>query len=286
MKISVSSYSFSGYINAGRMTQIETAKYASELGIHALDFIDIVGENYENQVENAKRIREECEKYGSKVISYTIGAKLYNGSADADKREIERLAGQLEIARILGAENMRHDIVYALSREGNGRSFDLMLPTVAENVRKVADIGKSLGIKTCTENHGFISQDSDRLSRLHTAVAHDNFGLLIDIGNFICVDEDSAEAVSKLANLAIHVHAKDFYRRSFEEGPMDGYFATRGMNYVSGAVIGEGVVPVARCIAILKNAGYDGHVTVEYEGAPDCLDGIRRGKEYLEKVIG
>jgi sugar phosphate isomerase/epimerase len=149
----------------------------------------------------------------------------------------------------------------------------------------LTEIAAEMGIKTCTENHGFISQDSDRIERLHAAVAHDNFGLLIDIGNFICADEDSAIAVSRLANNAIHVHAKDFYKRTFLEGPADGYFATRGMNYVKGAVIGDGVIPVKQCISILKNAGYDGYVTIEFEGDCDCLEGIRRGKEYLEKII-
>lgn len=285
MKISVSSYSFQQYINAKKMTQIDTVRYANDLGINAIDFTDIIGESYEEQVKNAELIRNECEKYKTKVVSYTIGGKMYNGSDAEDEKEIERLTGQLKIAKILGADNMRHDIVYQLSKTGNGRSFALMLPTVAKNVRKLTEIAAEMGIKTCTENHGFISQDSDRIERLHAAVAHDNFGLLIDIGNFICADEDSAVAVSRLANNAIHVHAKDFYRRTYLEGPADGYFATRGMNYVQGCVIGDGVIPVKQCIAILKKAGYDGYVTIEFEGACDCLEGIKRGKEYLEKII-
>ncbi len=285
MKISVSSYSFSQYTNTGKITQKDCVKYADKLGINALDFTDLSGNTYEEQLQNAKIIREECEKYSSKVISYTIGAKIYNNSPDADKQEIERLSRQLEIAKILGAQNMRHDIVYELSKTGSGRSFDLMLPTVSENVRKIADIGAELGIKTCTENHGYISQDSDRISRLHTAVNHDNFGLLIDIGNFICADEDSVKAVSRLANLAIHVHAKDFYLRTFDEGPEDGYFPTRALNYVKGAVIGDGVIPVTQCLSILNRAGYDGYVTIEFEGSCDCLEAIARSKAYLENVI-
>jgi sugar phosphate isomerase/epimerase len=38
-------------------------------------------------------------------------------------------------------------------------------------------------------------------------------------------------------------------------------------------------------VAILKRAGYDGYLTVEYEGAEDCIAGIARGKNNLEQFI-
>ena len=40
-------------------------------------------------------------------------------------------------------------------------------------------------------------------------------------------------------------------------------------------------MPIKRCLAILKKAGYDGYVSIEYEGAEDCIEGIKRGIENL-----
>ena len=66
-----------------------------------------------------------------------------------------------------------------------------------------------------TENHGFFSQDSCRVEKLYTAVNHPNFGLLCDIGNFVCADEDPAKAVARVAPYTRYVHAKDFICKSF-----------------------------------------------------------------------
>jgi sugar phosphate isomerase/epimerase len=49
-------------------------------------------------------------------------------------------------------------------------------------------------------------------------------------------------------------------------------------------VIGEGNIPVEQCLAILKRTGYDGYLTVEYEGAEDCISGIARGLANLRSM--
>jgi len=43
---------------------------------------------------------------------------------------------------------------------------------------------------------------------------------------------------------------------------------------------------VYQSIQTLKNAGYDGYVTVEFEGMEDNLRGIRIGLDNLRKFIG
>jgi sugar phosphate isomerase/epimerase len=180
---------------------------------------------------------------------------------------------------------MRHDVVYALGKTGAARSFDGMLPTIAKNAQRVADEAAKRGITTCTENHGYISQDSDRVERLFNAVNRDNFGILVDIGNFVCVDEDNVRAVSRLAPYAVHVHAKDFFIQDFGTCP-EGWGTTRGRRYFCGCVLGEGVVPVRQCIDIVRAAGYNGYFSLEYEGKIDCIEGIKRGYAFLRSIDG
>jgi sugar phosphate isomerase/epimerase len=156
-----------------------------------------------------------------------------------------------------------------------------MLPTIAANARKVTEYAATLGIKTCSENHGIIAQDSYRVEKLFSAVAHENYGLLVDMGNFACVDEDSAVAVSRLAPYAFHVHAKDWFFHDFDENFESGYL-TRGCRRLVGCSVGEGDVPVKRCLAILSKAGYEGYVSIEYEGPNDCIEGIKLGIENLK----
>jgi len=283
MKVSVSSYSFSQQFRSGRMTQLDCVAKAKEIGFDAIEFTDIVGENLDQQKEYAKKIREEADRVGIEINAYTIGANLYQPTPEAQAAEIQRLKGQVDVAAILGAKVMRHDVCYSLGKTGNSRSFGLMLPTIAEGARQVTAYAETLGIKTCTENHGYIAQDSYRVEQLFNAVNHDNYGLLVDIGNFICVDEDPALAVSRVAPYAVHVHLKDMLVRPEPVGPICN--ATRGGNYFAGTVVGEGDIPVKRCLKILKQAGYDGIVSLEYEGSEDCLTGIARGLANVRKIL-
>lgn len=283
MKISVSSYSFQQYIGRGKLTQLDCVSKAKEMGFDAIEFIDISGTSLDEQKEYAKSIRAEADRVGIEINAYTIGACLYKDTEEENDAEFKRLCGQLEVAKILGASVMRHDVCYALGKKGNARSFDLMLPTIARNARRVTEYAESLGIITCTENHGYIAQDSDRVERLFNAVAHDNYGLLVDIGNFICADEDPAIAVSRVAPYAVHVHVKDMLVRNEPTGSCVN--PTRGGRYFVGTVAGEGDIPVKRCLDILKRAGYDGFISLEYEGREDCLTAIPRGLENVKKIL-
>ena len=284
MRVSVSSYSCGQQVWAGKMTQLDIVSKVKEMGFDAVEFTDIAGAgDLALQKENARKIREEADRVGLEISNYTIGANLYQPTAEEVDAEVERLKGQVEIAAILGAKVMRHDVCWQLGKTGSARSFGLMLPTIAEAARRVAEYAATFGIKTCSENHGFIAQDSYRVEQLFNAVNHDNYGLLVDIGNFICVDEDPAQAVSRVAPYAVHVHLKDMLVRPEPVGPICN--ATRGCNYFAGTVVGEGDIPVKKCLQILKKAGYDGIVSLEYEGAEDCLTGIARGLANVRKIL-
>ena len=156
------------------------------------------------------------------------------------------------------------------------------LPTIAENTRAVTEYAATKGIKTCTENHGYIAQDSYRVEQLFNAVAHDNYGLLVDVGNFVCADEDNCAAVSRVAPYAFHVHAKDMYKST---EPKPGYGMTRGCNYFKGAIVGEGDCNIEKCLQILKRVGYDGYCSIEFEGSEDCIEGIAKGFENLKGML-
>ena len=173
--------------------------------------------------------------------------------------------------------------------EKNGKKVDLSIINYADLIEKepcdnatVTEYAAEKGIKTCTENHGYIAQDSYRVEQLFNAVAHDNYGLLVDVGNFVCADEDNCAAVSRVAPYAVHVHAKDMYKSAT---PAPGFGQTRGCNYFKGAIVGEGDVNVEKCLQILKRVGYDGYCSIEFEGSEDCIEGIAKGFENLKGML-
>lgn len=271
------------------MTQADTVEKAAELGFSGIEFTDLVprGENtLSGRVKYAEILRKKADECGISVVAYAIGASLFNPDAEKRASEVRRVSDELEVAAALGAPIMRHDVTWTLNFDGELYSFDRQLPYIAESARKITECAEKLGIRTCTENHGFIAQDSERMERLFNAVGHENYGLLCDIGNFSCADEDNAAAVSRVAPYAFHAHAKDFYIRDFGEKPYsDNHFLSRGCRSLVGAVVGEGDIETARCLAILKKAGYDGYVSIEYEGAEECISALSRGICNLGKMI-
>lgn len=110
---------------------------------------------------------------------------------------------------------MRHDITQGYARgSGKYQSYDSLLPTLAQATREVTEYAAAKGVVTMTENHGFFSQDSERVEKLYTAVGHPNFGLLCDMGNFLCADEDPAQAVARLGPLRQVRPRQGFHRKA------------------------------------------------------------------------
>ena len=154
-------------------------------------------------------MREEAEKNGLPIPCYTVSGNMLTDDPD---REVERLCRQADMAKLLGAPVMRHDVAYGLPEWKKGaRTFEAVLPRIAEGVRRVTAYASSIGVKTCMENHGFFAQDSDRVLAIVTAVDHDNYGVLGDMGNFTCADERPDIAFAKVLPNLFHVHVKDMF---------------------------------------------------------------------------
>ena len=288
MFIGVSSYSFSRLMQQGQMDLLDVVAQAKAMGFDAIEFAELPAPEGETALSFAPRVREECARVGLPILSYTIGADFLNGQGGDWQAEAKRLHDEVRVAHTLGVPCMRHDATQGFSREHRGpRGFDDALPILIQGCRAVTEYAADYGIRTMVENHGFFCQDSARVERLMNGVGHPNFGALVDIGNFLCVDEDPAMAVGRLAPYAFHAHAKDFHvKPGTAPAPGEGWFASRGGQYLRGAVIGHGDVPVTQCLRLLQRAGYDGAISIEFEGLEEPLTGIRIGLENLRRYVG
>jgi len=267
------------------MSQLEIIPKAKSMGFEFIEFSGLSTPPGVTPDAFAPQVRDACAEVGLPILNYTIGSDFLNGSKGEWKAEADRLRDELRIAKILGATGMRHDATrgYPAGHVGP-RSFDDALPTLIKACRAVTEHAADLGIKTMVENHGFFCQDSERVEKLVNGVNHPNFGLLVDMGNFLCADEDPAKAVGRVAPYAVHVHAKDFHVKSGSQpDPGKGWFRSRAGNYLRGAIIGHGEVPIPSCIGILKQAGYDGALSIEFEGMEPTLEGIAIGLENLRR---
>lgn len=267
MKTAISSYCFAHAMRTQGETQLSVMAKAKEYGFDAIEFTDLTPPEGVTQEEYALQLRAEADKLGLEISGYSVGADLLVGSNGNLDAEVERLQKQVDIAVLLGTKLMRHDVSSGKFPAGsNYRGFADALDKLADGCRRVTEYAASKGIRTAVENHGFFAQDSDRVERLVLAVGNKNFGLQVDMGNFLCADESPVTAVSRCAPYAFNVHAKDFLLKPGTEEMPEGFFRTRGGNYLRGTVIGHGVVPVRQCVETVKRTGYDGYLTLEFEG--------------------
>ena len=282
MKIGVSSYSFGQYITAGKMTAEDTLIKASEMGFDAIEFVSF---NLPEKVtkEYAKNLKKLSKEYNIEISAYLTGGNLLLETEEEREEACNMICKQLDIAEMLGVKLFRYDVAYFLPKY---MSFDTALNIIAPYMRKIADYGEKLDIMTMIENHGHVFQDWERIEKTYNAVNHKYFSLLIDIGNFMCVDFDNTICVSKLANLASHVHLKDMEKCDFYDcSDKKNYSKTRACNYIRGVAVGDGDAKAEQCIRILEKAGYDGYLDIEYEGREDCIEGLKKGLEFTRKVI-
>lgn len=288
MKIGVSSYSFSAYIREGKLDIYDVVDMAAEIGFQGIEFTDFGRLSPgADRLEIASKLKNKVEECGMEVMSYTIGAdflKPINGGTW--KGEVGRLKYELDIAKALGAPCMRHDVT--TGAPGNRTSlvdFIEALPTLVDACREVTEYGAEIGIKTMFENHGFFIQDAERCDLILSKVNHPNMGALIDIGNFLCVDEDPVFAVSVMAPWAFHVHIKDFHTKPSSADPGTGWFKSRGGNWLRGAIVGHGNVDIIGCIEVLRKSGYDGYLSIEFEGMEDNKLALTIGLENLKRIV-
>ncbi len=277
MNIGVSSYSLSGYMAGNQKSIFEAIDKASELGFDSMEFIDVYAPEGKDAVEQAKEIGAYCKEKGLPISAYAVSADLLR---DPEYFTRELIQKDLKIAHALGATLFRHDVTRGYPPEKTyARGFEQnCMPVVVPAIKKVTEAAKELGIKTMSENHGFYYQDIDSIERLINAVNDENYGLLFDMGNFFCGDDDPAAAAGRLAPYTFHIHAKDFFRRSRDRvSPGEGWFRARNGEYLRGTIVGHGDVPVGTCLWLMKENGYNGAVSIEFEGCEDNLYALRVG---------
>lgn len=280
MNIGVSSYSFRKYQKATGCSYTDLCDKAKELGFDGIEFIDL---KTEDDLAEAAKIRAHCEAIGLPIVAYTVSANLQVEDLAA---EVARVKGCVDVAAALGAPVLRHDATFKL-KEIEGYTWEDAVRDMAPAIREITEYAAEKGIRTCSENHGHVFQDSARVEALILAVGHENYGWLVDMGNFLCVDEDPKSAVTRAAKYAFHAHAKDFLYHIVKDGvpTPEGFMKTRNGNLIRGTVVGHGVVPIPEDVRILREAGYDGWLSLEFEGMEENLPALSAGLAYLRKVV-
>jgi len=283
MKYCLNTYSFGHYEAPEELGIYGMIEKTAEFGFDAIEFCQRPW-MMEADDDELRKIGEAARKAGLETLAICVGADFLNGEGNPLDQTVEYLCRMVDKAVCLGVSKMRHDVTYGVTGT-HGIGYHVVLPRLAEGCRRVTEYAATKGIMTMTENHGHYSQDADRVAALIDAVDSPNFGALVDLGNFMCADEDPTLSVSRLAPYACHVHCKDFlYKTGNQIHPGDGWFCTRAGNYLRGTVVGHGEAGIFQSLGILKRKGYDSYLSLEFEGVEDNLVGIRMGLANMKRL--
>ncbi len=165
-------------------------------------------------------------------------------------------------------------------------TFDQAREYIVDGLANASRSAHGRGVRLALENHGTLAGRGEQVRGLiedvRTRAGNKALGANPDTGNFLIVGQASDEAIREVAEYAYMVHFKDF--TSAPEDRTEGYRTTDG-RLLLGTAVGEGSVDLGACISALKDAGFDGWLSVEYEGEEDPLSAVPRSIENARRYL-
>ena len=295
MKIGLSTYSMVNRIEDGSMTVTDVMDFAKKIGSEHIELVPFGFTLYDDKLTytfNDKliwEIKEKSDTIKLPISNYAVLGDLLKPDNDAREAEIRRLSRHIDVAAKLGISLMRHDISsFRRPLDSNTPiEFERWFPVMVEACRRLADYASEYNITTLVENHGFFVNGSDRIIRLIEEVDRSNFRMLVDTGNFACVDEDCAVATEKSMPFAVMVHLKDFYIRKKDRLPGIGgmfrcdsgswFSSNSGLYMLRGSILAQGDIEMRYIFNSIANSGFNGYASVEFEGMEDNAVGSEAG---------
>ncbi|MBE5807180.1 MAG: sugar phosphate isomerase/epimerase [Clostridiales bacterium] len=295
MQLGLSSYSIDPVIESGALSLLEAIDWIAEQGADCVELVPfaftLMNDKDEPDVEKIKGVVRRANDAGIKLANYSILADLCKEDPEEYRAEVARIKRHVDVACELGVPVMRHDVcAFRRPRGENGLAyFDRLLGQIVDGAGDIADYAAARGLTTLIENHGFFANGCDRVERIIDAVDRPNYGLLLDTGNIICVDEDPSAAALRLAGRAKMIHLKDFYIRKRDPGDTTlfdcggHWFKSMGGKFLRGSILAQGDLDIWEILGAIKASGYDGAIAIEFEGFEDpqyasrvSLDNARR----------
>lgn len=284
MRFGFSSYSFHQRLSTGQMSIHDVIDWVADSEGEHLEFAAL-SDAPENPVpcigwepDRIAEVRDHAAERGVILSNLCVAAEFFRADTPvAVEPEVARVKAYVDLAGALGIGKLRHDVSMRLVPGDDTRAFERALEAIVPPTKEIARYAAGVGVTTSIENHGFFVQSSERVRRVLHAVDEPNFQTTLDIGNFVCVDEDPTAAVPSNLPYASIVHLKDFYIRPADQDPGEGWFRSRGGKYLRGAIVGNGDLDIRTVASAIRASGYDGFASIEFEGQEDCLVGCRRG---------
>ncbi|QJW89463.1 TIM barrel protein [Spirosoma taeanense] len=295
--ISLAEFSFAGELYSGKMTNMDfPARAKNEFGINVLEYVSGFFNNKHTDQAYLKELKQRTDDLGMKNNLIMVdGANIADLDAAKRKQAVEAHHAWVDAAKYLGCTAIRvnlGDTSKAISGAPDDPAEEAA-KAAADGYHQLLEYAAKQNMNVIVENHFGNSTDIDWLVGVMKQVNMPNAGLLPDFGNFCrqrskpetndikgimstkCIQEyDRYEGVKKMMPYAKGISAKT---HKFD------------------AAGNETETDFRRMFRIIKDAGFQGYVGIEYEGGIMSMynptggylsssEGIKATKTLLERV--
>ena len=274
MQVGVSMWSFVSHFQQGKMDVLSFLDKAKELGADGVELLDYFWKDKDSELP---KVLDKVKALDLTVGSFAIGNDLSAPDEAERKKQVQSIKDGVDTAVTLGTTKLR---VFAGHHDEVG--FEKALGWIIEGLKEGAAYAEQKGVTLCLENHGTMAGRGEQVKQIIDAVGSPALMANPDTGNFMTVNQDSVEAVKIVAPFTGSVHFKDF-RWAKPEETEHVYEGLNGSRII-GTAIGEGDVDLPKVVQALRDAGYQGFLTIEYEGVEDPETAMPRSVENTRRL--
>lgn len=199
------------------------------------------------------KLKRHAFLLGLDISGTAVGNNFALPHGDARNKQIADVKKWIERAALLGSPHIR---IFAGPR--GGLEFNQAKALCIEAIQECAEYASRFGVFLGIENHGGIVTESKDLLDIVRKIDSPWVGINLDTGNFHSADPYSD--LEKCAPWAVNVQLKVEVRAAGKEPEETDY---------------------DRIFCMLKNAGYQGYIALEYESSADPWKNV---PEYLAKM--
>lgn len=282
-KIAISSYSFHRFGGGPEGNEAPTVeRMIDECVTLGVDGIELLSEHLQRNdgtsVEALHRLKQYAGLRGITPVMVAASHNPVQTTPERRREELDKLMRTIDWAYELGAPFVRalggrwhtlasfHEMLANNGEEPprDGYTIDQGYEWAIEALSAGAAYAGERGVTLVLENHWGLTGTAEGTARLHDGVGSPWLKYVLDTGNFLHRLDQYAEMARFLPDLGL-VHAK---------------------MYAGGGLLVEADLDYPRIVSMLNEAGYNGYISIEFEGKAHPDLGIADGLLTLRGALG
>lgn len=271
MQLCLSMWSLQEEVSAGRM---DLAGFLAFCSHHHVQTVELLGFL---QKETPGQTRRMLADRSMRAGAWSAANNFVQPSPAELRRQIDGLKRCVDEAAEVGAPILR---VFS-GDEHPAVGYQDGLKMILDAFGACEPHARSAGIVMALENHGVFAGTSGQVNGIIEAIGSPYLRATVDTANFLFVDEDPLSAVRGTARHAAWVHFKDYRPCAADE---EGAWPSLAGRHYAGCALGEGCVGLKGIAAVLSAGGYQGCLSIEFEG-PQPLDSTVRSIHFVQAIL-